>query len=489
MRIAFVHTPMSTVSVPQRQEFWRSFDVQYHASHPGLRPMRRVMWELPHWMLWLAGVLDDNGYDDLDVVDLYTEDVVDGIGPIRHEPVRQLLRAHAADCYLFSPMTVNLGFAYDIAEVIKQLYPEAKVIFGGVVATPLCDEVARHPAVDYVVVERAEVALPALLRAIESDVEPVDVGQLVFQRSDRTLVRTAKRYPDVHPSALSFPKVDLFPASAGQDIRYLRQVYGLGCPYKCTFCTIQTIGRKPDFFPIDRVLAEIRAYRARYGEHHHIYWGDETFTLHPARTMELLTALRQEGGITYDCQTRLNCLNDDRMLHEMKASGCQWLEIGLETGVQDSHEVHKHHMKLDDVEETLKRVRDAGIAACSFMVNGLPAQTPDDMRRSVDWVCDLISRDLLQASYLFGLVPYPGSAMFTHPERFGMTLLHRDFSRYHEDLPPVFTTPQATPDAVYTVFLESLELLGQAMSKRPYFGSAAPDPTIEYGAFWAGAHV
>jgi anaerobic magnesium-protoporphyrin IX monomethyl ester cyclase len=151
--------------------------------------------------------------------------------------------------------------------------------------------------------------------------------------------------------------------------------------------------------------------------------------------------------------------------------------------------VHKHHMKLDDVEETLKRVRDAGIPACSFMVNGLPGQTPDEMRRSVDWVCDLISRDLLQASYLFGLVPYPGSAMFNDPERFGMTLLHRDFSRYHEDLPPVFTTQRATPDAVYAVFLESLEVLAQAMGKRPYFTSAAPDPTIEYGAFWAGAHV
>lgn len=57
------------------------------------------------------------------------------------------------------------------------------------------------------------------------------------------------------------------------DIRYLRQVYGLGCPYNCGFCTIQTSNRKPDYFAIDRVLAEIRAYRRHDGASHNVYWG------------------------------------------------------------------------------------------------------------------------------------------------------------------------------------------------------------------------
>lgn len=482
---------MSTVPIAQRKDFWRNFDIQYHAAHPGLDHMRKNMWELPHWMHWLAGVLVAHGYNDIDVVDLYTDpNTFTRPGHLAVDAVESALRAHPADVYLFSPMTVNLCYAYEISDAVKRVHPAAAVVYGGVVATPLAHEVAGHPSVDYVVVERGEQALPALLDALADGRDVADVGNLVHQRSDGTTARTTRRYPDLHPAEIPFPKVDLFPASTGEDIRYLRQVYALGCPYKCTFCTIQTIGQRPDYFPLDRVLEEIRAYRARYGRHHNIYWGDETFTLHPDHTLELLDLLEKEGDINYDCQTRLNCLTDDRILRKLKSSGCQWVEIGLETASQESHETHKHHMKLSATRETLKKVRDAGLAACSFTVNGFPDQSPDDMRRSIDWVCRLLEEDLLQATYLFGLVPYPGSAMFETPERFGMKLLHRDFSLYHEDLPPVFATDKATPDQVYEVFLEGQELFAQAMDKTPYFGSApAPGTADEYGTFWADAHV
>ncbi|MEV0318582.1 B12-binding domain-containing radical SAM protein [Streptomyces sp. NPDC050658] len=442
-------------------------------------------------MHWLAGVLVAHGYEDIKVVDLYTEpNAFTRPGQMDVDVVEAAVRRCPADVYLFSPMTVNLCHAYEISDAVKRVHPASAVVYGGVVATPLAHEVAAHPSVDYVVVDRGEQALPALLDALAEGRDVSGVGNLVHRGPDGTTARTARRYPQLHPADIPFPKVDLFPESTGEDIRYLRQVYALGCPYQCTFCTIQTIGQRPDYFPLDRVRDEIRAYRARYGDRHNIYWGDETFTLHPDRTLELLEMLEQEGDINYDCQTRLNCLTDDRILRKLKSSGCQWVEIGLETGFQESHETHKHHMKLSATRETLKKVRDAGLAACSFTVNGFPDQSPDDMRRSIDWVCQLLDEDLLQATYLFGLVPYPGSAMFEHPERFGMKLLHRDFSLYHEDLPPVFATEKTTPDQAYDVFLEGLDLFARAMDKPPYFGSApAPGTADEYGTFWADAHV
>lgn len=481
---------MSTVPLEQRQLFWRNFDIQYHSTHPDLPHMRRPMWELPHWMHWLGGVLVSRGYTDLDVVDLYTEPgAVGQTSRLNGEVVQAALRAHPADCYLFSPMTVNLHFALEIAEAVHELNQAARTIFGGVVATPLADVVARHPAVDYVIAGRGEYALPDLLDAIGRGGDVSGVGNLVRSRDGVELQRTGLTYPDISPTELPFPKIDLFPQSTGGDIRYLRQVYALGCPYQCTFCTIQTIGQKPRYFPVDRVLAEIRAYRDYYGQHHNIYFGDETFTLHRDHTMELLAALRAEGGIGYDCQTRLNCLTDQSILDALSKSGCQWVEIGLETGVQSSLDQHKHRMKLREVEEILRRIRDCGLAACAFTVNGFPDQTLDEMRRSIDWVCHLIDENLLQASYLFGLVPYPGSAMYQHPERFGMTIEHHDFSRYHEDLPPVFHTAHVSPDKIYAVFLDGITSLAQAMGKPPYFGGPPRSSLDSYGAFWADAHV
>ncbi|MFJ6103674.1 B12-binding domain-containing radical SAM protein [Streptomyces sp. NPDC092359] len=482
---------MSTVSVPERQAFWRNFDIQYRSTHAELRPMKRVMWELPHWMHWLGGVLETHGYTSMDVLDLYTEPGAVGVaGSVDDSVVRAALREHPGDVYLFSPMTVNLPIALQIAHAVKDAFPRSVTVFGGIAATPLRRIVAADPSVDYVVTDRGEIALPALLDALRGPGEPDAVGHLTYRDRDGIVRSTGLRYPDLPVAELPFPKVDLFPRSTGEDLRYLRQVYALGCPYKCSFCTIQTIGRKAEYFAIDRVLAEIHAYRERYGEHHHLYWGDETFTLHPEHTLELLSALEAEGDIAYDCQTRLNCLGDPKVLRGLKASGCRWIEIGLETAGQDSHHLHKHHMKLDPTEETLKKIRDEGLAACAFTVNGFPEQTPDQMRRSVEWVCGLIEKDLLQASYLFGLVPYPGSALYQAPEQYGMKLLHHEYGLYHEDMPPVYETPHAKPDEIYEVFLEGVEWLGEAMGKRPHFGEPPAEEELgSYGNFWDGAHV
>ena len=491
LRIVFVHTPMATLRVEERCNFWKGFDLRYHATHPGLRHMRKNLWELPHWMNWLAGVLVDAGFSNLATLDFYTaECALSGVDQAR---VLQTLKDHPADVYLFSPMTPNLPFAYEIADLVKVLYPRSKTIFGGVVATPLRRVVAAHPSVDYVVFDRGEYALPRLLAAISAFTpsnELAKISNLCFRDAAGSVVESSTQYPSISVDRLPFPKVDLFPSDTGEDLRYLRQVYALGCPYTCSFCTIQTIGRKASYFPIDRVLAEIRAYRAHYGEHHNIYFGDETFTVNPERTLALCDALEAEGNIYYDCQTRLNLLTDRRILDALRRSGCRWVEVGLETFDQESQNLFKHRVKLDRLLDILRSVQDAGLPVCSFLVNGFPNQTVDDMRRSIDFGCELIENGLLQATYLFGLVPYPGSGMYNRPEQHGMTIHHHDYKLYHEDMLPVYSTPYATPDEIYSVFLYGVATLGRAMTTQPHFGTLpASSDHDAYGTFWQDPHI
>ncbi|MGH2510067.1 MAG: B12-binding domain-containing radical SAM protein, partial [Ktedonobacteraceae bacterium] len=224
--------------------------------------------------------------------------------------------------------------------------------------------------------------------------------------------------------------------------------------------------------------------------HHNIYFGDETFTLHSGHTLELLTALKQEGNITYDCQTRLNCLSDAHVLQALPESGCRWIEIGIETVNQESSNIFKQRTKLHEMEDILARVRDAGLATCSFMVNGFPNQTLDDMKRSIEYICSLIDQGLLQASYLFGLVPYPGSDMYAHPEKYGMQLLHRDFKYYHEEMAPVFRSAYAQPDKIYDVFLQGVADLAEVMNSSSSFTpQVAAGDLAQYGTFWQDPHV
>jgi radical SAM superfamily enzyme YgiQ (UPF0313 family) len=469
MRIAFVHTPVPQRTVKHRKAYWAAFDARYIAAHPNVRPMRKMLYELPHWIPWLAGVLESAGFKDLDAIDLYGDcAVIDGIDESR---IAHRLESRPADVYLFSPMALNLPHALRIAEMAKTANPACTTIFGGVVATPLHEAVARHPAVDYVVRDRGERALPALLTALrDRRCDIAEVGNLSFVGADGEFCTSGRLFPRIAPSELAFPKVDIFPSDTGQDLRYIRQNFALGCPFTCDFCTIQTIGRRPDYFPPARVLAEITAYRRHFGEHHHIYFGDETFTLNFDRTVEICDALAAAGDVTFDCQTRLNCMADKRFPRLLHQGGCRWLEVGLESTNSASQHAFKQHTSLAPLEGTLEALRDAGIPVCSYIIVGLPGESISDMHRTLDAACDLMSRDLLYASYLSVCVPYPGSPLFADPERYGMRLQHRQLDLYNEELPPVFDTPLASSDEVYELFIQGVEMLTAQMRRASWLG-------------------
>ncbi|WP_431886173.1 hypothetical protein [Micromonospora wenchangensis] len=92
--------------------------------------MKRSAWELPYWVLWLGGVLEAHGYSDMGVLDLYTDPgTFNEPGRLAKDVVEKAARDNPAD--LFSPMTVNLCYAYEISTVIKQVHPAATVVYGG----------------------------------------------------------------------------------------------------------------------------------------------------------------------------------------------------------------------------------------------------------------------------------------------------------------------------------------------------------------------
>jgi|GEM_PF-3292977 NAD-dependent DNA ligase (contains BRCT domain type II) len=71
-----------------------------------------------------------------------------------------------------------------------------------------------------------------------------------------------------------------------------------------------------------------------------------------------------------------------------------------------------------------------------------------------------------------------------------MKLLHHDYGYYNEDMPPVLDSAFAKSDEVYKQFKRGLTAIGQAMTKKPYFGNLPlPENLNKYGAFWSDSHI
>jgi len=459
--IAFVHTPIQGRYTPGRDDYWQAFNKLYYGFHPDSIEPQEYFLELPHWATWLAGVLDSHGFTNLGGLDLFSTSILNGID---YDSVRASLKYARADVYLFAPMTINIGVALKIAAMIKELYPAALTVFGGIFATPMHLETAAHSAVDVIIRDRGDYALPELLKAYVEKRDLRTVGNVTITDEQGTYV-SPKLHPYIETNLLPYPKVDIFPSSTGKKMRYIRQNWSLGCPWACSFCTIQTIGRKPQYFSSDRVLTEVMMYREQFGHHHHVYFGDETFTTNSKATTLFCEHLAEEQLFEFDCQTRLPLIQDPALPKILYDAGCRWIEIGLES-IHAFSLQYKKQRKVAPMLEAFERLRDAGIGVCTYTMYGLPSESLDDMKRTMEVVSDWIRSDILTTAFTSILVPYPGTEFFATPMTNGLEIITTDFSLYDEDLLPVFRTASFSEQELYDVFLLSIQSYEQAMRQK-----------------------
>lgn len=155
-----------------------------------------------------------------------------------------------------------------------------------------------------------------------------------------------------------------------------------GCPYRCTFCIMSTLGWK--LRPVANVLAEL--------EHVHalgireLFFLDQTFGLQKPRAFELLRAMQTRN---YDFGwlgfTRPDIL-DDALLSAMQRAGCHTLILGLESGDDAVLAAAKKDYVREEVLAGFQRCAAHGLRTVATVIIGLPEETADSFQRTMDFL-------------------------------------------------------------------------------------------------------
>ena len=374
---------------------YENFDGGASSRWPATREIESYWY--PVWLCYPAGMLADS-----EVVDAPPHKVTpDGV------------TAMAGDFEFLVLFTSTPGFANDcaLATSMKRVNPRLEVCFVGPHVGSRPEESLRAcQAIDFVVRKEFDYQTVEFANGAAAE----RLGGVSFRNSDGTIahapdvpqIEDLDSLPWVTPVYKRCLDVERY------NVPFLKHPYvsfytERGCPALCSFCLWpQTLsGHRWRTRSAADVAAEVRWTLDNFPGIGEIFFDDDTFNIRKDRVLELCAKLKPLD-FTWSCTSRVNV--DYETLRAMKGAGCRLLIVGYESG---DPQILKNIKKGATVERALRFTRDAhkaGLTIHGDFIIGLPGETRDTIRRSLEFAKRL-DTETIQVSVAH---PYPGTTFF-----------------------------------------------------------------------------
>ncbi|MFO0552294.1 MAG: radical SAM protein [Polyangiaceae bacterium] len=182
-----------------------------------------------------------------------------------------------------------------------------------------------------------------------------------------------------------------------------------GCPYACNFCPYPIAqgapfrGRAPG-----SVVAELRHLVERY-EIESVLFRDPTFTLDIERAKQLCRGMIDAGlEVEWGMETRLDRL-DFELIELLGRAGCRSIEFGVDPLAAETLQAnHRRPLAPKKVADVVRALEANGVRTAGLAVIGVPEQTSEEVRSTMDWVEEL---GLSYVNYEIA-TPFPGTPLY-----------------------------------------------------------------------------
>ncbi len=355
---------------------------------------------------------------------------------------------------------VHAHGAIEVAKLVKQYHPEAKVVFGGLSSSYFYRELMEYPQIDYVMRgDSTEEPLRQLMDCIKRGAEPEAVPNLVWRDSQgRTqenpfahvpadlngvmvshyanVVRSVIRYRDL-ASYVPFRNWLDYPITAVFTCR--------GCTENCVICGGSGSAFR-GFYSRDKAVFRSPESVARDVREIGRFSGGPIFILGDLRqpgdsyATEVLQLLRK-SGVRNQFILELFTPAPTELVRQMGISCPRFcLEISPESHDPEVRRASGRHYSTEALEQTLGDALDAGCGRLDvFFLIGLPKQTSQSVMGTVDYCDHLFQRfkaDKRLSLFIAPLSPFldPGSLGFEQPERYGYRVLFRTLEEHRQAL-------------------------------------------------------
>jgi len=238
-----------------------------------------------------------------------------------------------------------------------------------------------------------------------------EVPGLCLRGADAEVRRAAPRPFLRDLDALPRPAWDLVDVDAYRSVwraRHRRHSMNVvttrGCPYHCNWCAKPVYGQRYTVRRADAVADEVAWLKAQYGPDH-LWFADDVFGLRPGWVEAYAEAVLARGAaLPFRCQTRADLLGP-RTVDALRRAGCRTVWIGAESGSQRVLDAMEKGITVEQVRESTRRLREAGIEVGLFLQFGYPGEGWAEIEETLALVRECRPDDIgISVSY-----PLPGT--------------------------------------------------------------------------------
>jgi radical SAM superfamily enzyme YgiQ (UPF0313 family) len=403
------------------------------------------------------------------------------------QATRQILSRKPDIIGITAPFSFDLTSAVQLSKRLRQRRYPGLIVAGGHPPTFSFKNLLNHfPEIDVAVRGEGEATFLELVQRVEKGLDWRDVEGIAF-RQDGEVVQTAPRPMRMDLDSIPFPARDNV-ESAGEPsaVGWFRKrnlapgtviLSSRGCPFRCTYCSVQNFyrispGRPWRMRSAENVLEELTQLPEKWGIRT-IRFSDDNFfgscRKGRRRAGELATLMiRNKLDVNFIIECCVGDV-DHSLFGLLKQAGLVRVNIGVESGVPNMLERFGKFADVEGNERAITVLRDLGIDYHPNFILVDPDSTLGELRQNLDFFKKtrvFLAPLALHILYSNRLGLFSGTASLEHYQAQGRTKpwrfpnLNSEEQRITDSLGMLFDYEDGDPEVT-----KFLKLNNRVMSK------------------------
>lgn len=378
----------------------------------------------PYWICYAAGVCMEEGFD-VNLVDCITK-------KMQPEDVIQLISQENPDYIMGEITTSTIAYDYKMLNLIKEKFPNIKILIGGTHATVLSEQVMKDcTAIDVILRQEYDFTVGEVIKnqtnlANVKGITWRDENGKINFNPDRPWLEDLDKLPMVSKVYEKFLNVNDYYYAFAQ--KPMIQIFSSrGCPFHCNFCSYpeSMSGRKFRKRSVINFVDEIEYISSQMSYIREIFIEDDTFTVDKKRVVEICDEIiKRKLKVKWSCNTRVDTIDFDTM-KKMKEAGCRLLVVGYESGNQKVLDETQKGIKLEQSRIFAKNAKKLKLKVFGCFMIGLKG----DDRKTIEETFSFAKEVYPESCFFQQAVPFPGTKFYEWVKE-NKYLRHEDYSKW-----------------------------------------------------------